>query len=488
MYRNKLALHHYQGQDKGKLWAVMGGSPQPLETQALMPAGTVLAGYTACDLNLLWQWLNAIAAASEIPEFQQGLQQFRRQITSAQLDADQLFGSLGQGMGLAVVLDEQSNVTLPLGPNQQVEIASPGAFVFLQTRNDYLFKELDRLLTQQGAPVTKEDTPKYRLRAMQIPVPSPVPVMPTLVQAGDYLILGLNPQIVKAALAAKDGEAPGMTASPEFKQVAAGVPTTGNQWHYLSPRLGREVQKVQAAAMAKQPGGAPRMLAMQQLLGSLGEPGHSYGVVQVTPEGLIGVGNGNISAGKVVMLQTAVVPVAIMAGVLLRFQRKPPANALAVNSAGNMKQIGLGLLMYSGDHNGKFPDGDGLDGFNELIAQSFIQAGKVWVHPASNRHTASNQGPLTPANCSYLYVGAGVKDDSPMATIMPLTMEQPGITPNGVCIGYVDGHVELLSGRFTSVAAAMESLLGRHAYPADVAAKLREKATALDAKRAEYGY
>ena len=59
---------------------------------------------------------------------------------------------------------------------------------------------------------------------------------------------------------------------------------------------------------------------------------------------------------------------------------KAREKARRVNCAGNLKQIGLSLLMYSGDFDGFFPNKNTTTAnvnFDPLVTQNYIQDGKV---------------------------------------------------------------------------------------------------------------
>ena len=150
--------------------------------------------------------------------------------------------------------------------------------------------------------------------------------------------------------------------------------------------------------------------------------------------------------------------IAILAGMLLPALSKAREKARRVNCAGNLKQIGLALLMYSGEFGGFFPNEDdpytaaagGDNNFNLALLNSgaYLQDGKVYGCPSSK----------TPQEVSgtsnYAYIGSGLKDDNDSPTENSLaydfgydaTNPAPGNPnhPNNQWMNtlFIDGHVE----------------------------------------------
>jgi prepilin-type processing-associated H-X9-DG protein len=109
--------------------------------------------------------------------------------------------------------------------------------------------------------------------------------------------------------------------------------------------------------------------------------------------------------------------------------------ARRVNCAGNLKQIGLALIIYAGDDvdNGFFPSGHDFRLLNDL---SYLVDGQVYVCP-------SGEAPNTFASVSnYVYLGSGLKDTNAHPTTVILATDRPNNHTNWVNILYLDGHVK----------------------------------------------
>ena len=108
---------------------------------------------------------------------------------------------------------------------------------------------------------------------------------------------------------------------------------------------------------------------------------------------------------------------------------------------GNLKQIGLSLLMYSGDNDGYFPTTvpNWGNSFGNASSEGYITSdGKVWACPyASIQRT-------TVANSNYIYVGSGIMDDNDHATGTVIAYDASGNHPDNNWMNalFIDGHVE----------------------------------------------
>ncbi len=101
---------------------------------------------------------------------------------------------------------------------------------------------------------------------------------------------------------------------------------------------------------------------------------------------------------------------------------------------GDLKQIGLGLLMYSGEHQGHFPE-DLWALYDEeiLSARMLASPAEVEGEPGDQRGIFDR----------YHYLGAGLKDDAAEASITRLVV-YPYRSEEQMHVSalYVDGHVE----------------------------------------------
>ena len=139
-------------------------------------------------------------------------------------------------------------------------------------------------------------------------------------------------------------------------------------------------------------------------------------------------------------LMVVVAIIVVLAGMLVPVLSKSRENARRVNCAGNLKCIGLALLMYSGDNGGFFlvePTVGAAD-FEPLNVQDVLDDGKVYACPSAS------QSLTLASNTNYRYRGSGLTDDNEFATATTLAYDASGNHPDNQWMNalFIDGHAE----------------------------------------------
>ncbi len=158
-------------------------------------------------------------------------------------------------------------------------------------------------------------------------------------------------------------------------------------------------------------------------------------------------------SGLLTSFFSLIIFIPILAGMLLPVLSKARDKARRVNDAGNLKQIGLACLMFSGDHNGDFPDD-----FGELVEQNYIMLGKVWICPATGTpEPTSAQQVRSGSNCDYVYVGKGLRDDDKNYSKVVIAYTKPNsFVGKWMNFLFIDGHVEGIAVTSADQAAAIK--------------------------------
>jgi len=179
--------------------------------------------------------------------------------------------------------------------------------------------------------------------------------------------------------------------------------------------------------------------------------------------------------------------VIISSAILLPLLTRAQQKSFEMVSSGNLKQIGLGLIMYAGDdiEGGKLPEKDNAEGLNELVTDYYLTAGSVYVNRNSKRHTSGTDNePLTEKTCSYIYFG-GLLDTNKYPSDAPVAFDKPGV-PGNTWVLFLDGHVESLQGPFDSCEAVIKALDDR--LPKEHKQWYLDKAKAMDERRDKLEY
>ena len=488
LYRLRAMVHHGAGGGKGKVWQLLAARQHPLEGFDLLPDTTGAAVLGDLDLAIAWDWLAAtvrtVGDPNAVQNFENALATFKAQ----GIDLEALIRSTDGQVGVAITLDDKQMVNFPI-EGRNVAIPEPAALVFVKVKDDRILQTLKTLWTKQQVP--------YRTRALgdgvdlySFPAPMaqalPFTFLPSLCLSKNWLLVGSNASVITQALDVRDGKTKGLTANPEYARLSQDLPREGNHFLWLSPKVGRYAADVLRAGLAKD-NPPERVEQLLELSEQARNPLCFCGVTARRDNGVLLTVNSNVQLSNAVLAGAITAPIAL--GVYIANNRnRPAANAPAgtdreqQESLRQLQQIGLGLMLYAEEHNGKFPAADGADGLDELVKAKTLTAGEVFLSPyARNRQPEAQLRNLTEDKLSYVYFGGFAGDDAQPASV-PLCFEKPGVNPTGVTVLFVDGHVEVFPGQFGSCAAVVGVLKEKLKIPEDRYAKLLSKAKAADAK------
>jgi hypothetical protein len=231
------------------------------------------------------------------------------------LSLDDVLGTLGGGYGVIFTLDESKQVTLPI-PTSPMQIPDPGLAIFLKVKNDAIFDRVAQLT--KGNPIMGQgEVAGVKTVFASLPIPLPISLKPTLGRSGDYLILASSDTLFQEIVAVQTGKKSGYKSTAEFKKLSQGVPGDGNNFSLISEKLGKSVSQAMQAALKAQPGalGSQAKVLQDMMATNYGAIGYSVGAN--TPEGWLGVGNGNRSMGSAAVVLPAVAVVGVLAAVAI---------------------------------------------------------------------------------------------------------------------------------------------------------------------------
>jgi hypothetical protein len=441
LYQTKFVVHRKAEGPTGCLWTLFGETPRPLYELDWLPAETAWAAFSDFDGVAAWSALRDMVNQSGFTEAKEGLDRLNGVVQAATGKTfDELFGSLGDQGGAFLTLHSANKVTIPIPNGTSLEIPEPGLAIILKVKDDALFSLIDGAL-QNNPQVIRSDADGLRMRVLPIPVPLPVTLRLTVARQGDHLFLASNDELVKNLLAVKAGKQPGLRTTAEFNRLAQGLPSEGNSFAFVSQRLGDTLQKVQASFLSQASAsgnGAP--MALLQKMFAVSEPVSSFAVGQSTGSGWLTVGHGTQQPANAVVLPLVVAPVAILAGVTLPALAQAKSKAQTIACVSNLKQMGLAARIYANDHDGVFPP-DFLAMTNELVTPRILICP---ADPARSGNTVQTWADFNPAQSSYEYLGADLKESTPGFEAKVLVRCR---IHGNECLGDGSAHMKDSSGR-----------------------------------------
>jgi len=312
-YYNKTIVHHYPGQGQGLIWSLLGKTPHPLKELDLLPEDTALASSSDLDLPQVWTSIKDTVRTLNVPDVNAALDEAPAKFREATgLDLDAVLHSLSGEYGVILTLDQHKMITIPL-PGNSLEIPNPALCVLFKVNSDLIFDRVDQALNANPMikpMVNKTEEPDLKIVTVNLPIPLPVEVRPSLARMGDYLLLASSDSLVRQILAVKSGKTNGFKSTAEFKRLSQGVPSEGNNFSLTTGAIGATAVQLQEKAMAAQ-NMDPQALKTFQQLCQRGTNTGAYSVGVNGPEGWEGFANGSQSP-----MQLLVLPVAFMGGML----------------------------------------------------------------------------------------------------------------------------------------------------------------------------
>ena len=462
LHRNAVVLHHYEGEGDGLLWKLMGAQAHDQEVLGLLPADTALVFHTDADVVAGYSWaqefIKGHAPAPVVGQMAEAVAQMNQAF-----NFEALLKSTGGELGFFVTLDYEKRLTVPipdLPPAAEIKIPEPAVALTLRVKDDQLMKFISAMIENPqltgGIPVNKTTVGTTTLYTANPPEPLPVPldISPTLMQAGNYLVLTSSQQLARDILAVQEGKQPGLKGTEEFKRLAGDMDLKGNQLHFLSGRIGREYGAIMRRFMdvAAKEGEAPpeAVELLKKMYGGDGDTPVSsqLAVVRVTSEGVVVESRNTGDGFESALMAAAIVPVGVGAALMLPAIQSARKRAREVQSMNQLRQLAMGFHSYHQDQGALPPADKWCDALLPYVGDNKA----VFVSPIDYLDQGSSY-----AFNKHL---AGVKIDDikdPEKTVLIFesdldwngagTEEQIFALGGSYLIGFADGHVERLDFR-----------------------------------------
>jgi len=327
--------------------------------------------------------------------------------------------------------------SLPAGPLE--EAPRGGGVAILKLKDAQLFEKTLTALGEFASSRSKESlqiSARTRddgrtVRIWAIKSLSLMGVMPTWSIANDHAVIGSTVELCDLGakqLVSKGGETKSLLDTDGYKKVAADLPANLVLLEYTDSQVqvNQIVMQTQQIwpilVMGAMQAGIKLPVMLPSLTEATKDMGPSCRSTYFGPDGL----HSNYRGSGVEVSYATAVGAGVGAAILMPALAKARDQARNVASMSYLRQIGIALLMYAEDHEGRFP-ADLKDLKEYHITDTVLQ---------SPRQPRRFDGP------SYIYLaGQGAKADAQNIVVY----ENPEFCTDKINVLFLDGHVESMT-------------------------------------------
>ncbi len=400
---------------------------------ARLPADTVAAFGFSLDIRKALE-----LACASAPELSQLIEKFYVDAEDKGCPADlkALAESDPVCLAFGLTLDAKETLRLP----QVGAIPLPGAVTLIKVdaaKRDAVKLLLKELSRPAGLKHDESETEESWTSREVAPG-----VAPCIVLKGDLLVIGSRIAQVKQALAGQGG----LMQSPEWLNLATGLPARGDSFFYVSERIGHEVKSRLVEAVRKEKSTPKEVVdTLEQhfsssrfsVLAISAQKKHTAGLYVTSTHGPLSLGTAAVGG--------------VMAAMVLPALGSVREKAQITKSKNSLKQHALTMQSYFSDGTStKFPEDMKQMGFDENMLNAPTHEGQHFT-----------VADLVAGRADYVLVNTDLtwaEVNNPSTVLMFEKPNLHGNQLNGVLAAFGDGHVEVIPGHFANVEAVIEAV------------------------------
>lgn len=426
---------------EGALWALWGRKNRPLSGEFdALPVGTAFAADFEFHPEAIWEALcKTDRSAGELDRISRKL---------LNIPLEKLLRSISGEIGVLLFLDDGADPETLQGVH---------ALVVLNDRERFLFRQLGRLA--QLLPGTKMEE-----NAFSIDLTEDYPGLIIRVSLEDSMLFAT----FGADTMEKLGGAARLAGTPEFRELAEGLPAEGSGFFYV----GSPLSEFLALLLSRQ--------FDDRIVFDASRPVAGLAVTRCEPDGWSTIARATVDYNQIEFLQELALPFFAVVSSLSdqfaarqntilegRYREECRSRLVAVRDA---------LMKYADSHKGAFPAQAGIGGLKELLENGLRPA--ALICPGSEDEAAAAPGEFTFDNCSYLYFEGYTRRSNPK---LPLLIDWPFNHTGAVNVILVDGTIETLKIADAENCRKVASFLQtRYQYSEKEFRELFRKASRLD--------
>ncbi len=445
MYRTKFIAHHGAGAGDGFFWTLFGKQTHSLDTLAMLPQHTALAGFWDINFQEAWQVIEKQLSQSGIPPVEEATRQWPETFQKkTQMSWPDLLDSLGGEMGFLLTLNPTNTIKVPAGEEKTLDVPSPALLFAIKVKNDLLYDHISQQL-QANPQVISTNEPGFKYCAMPLPLPLPVQVV--VATSGDYFFFASSVDLVRSVLSTRDGKTPGFQSTPDYNEMAKYLPKEGNQFFYASAAFSETVSKIQQQFMQAQQMPEAQRAVLEKLVWGR-KPRFGMSVGGHTEDGWRTVSVGNQNPATVLVAMPAAATAGVLGALALPALAKAKGKAQTIQSVNQLKQIGLAARIYATDNNDKYPPAENwcdalqqyLGDSTKILKSPTDQGSGACSYAYNAKLSGMSDAKINPQTVAFFETEAGWNQHGGRE----LMISQP--RSNGMfVIGFADGSVQMIA-------------------------------------------
>ena len=305
------------------LWrGLVGGARRHIKGTKFLPQDTVLARTGTGEISQFWALVRQGVKELAPPET---ARQFDEKIALASaiagVNIDTLIQSIGDEGFVTLQLSRTETVQIPNQTGQPITIPKPSLLMGLKLNNDMLPELIGTRLAamgEGGPPITVVKAGATDVRALNIPIPMPIPIQPAYASHAGYFLIGSSAAVLVEAIAAFDNKN-GWVATAEYKTAFERLPSENNGLMYVAPRFGEVLNQLQQTALSagthQDPAAAGFVNALMQMGG--GPKTHSCALVILNLKDGILIGGASSGGCLDIVSGALVAPIGLLTAIAI---------------------------------------------------------------------------------------------------------------------------------------------------------------------------
>ena len=372
------------------IWRLMGSEPDELEGIEFVPANAVYTANSSTSLDETWKIVNDAVSTFGSPE---NTAAFNQYVMMAQMligtNISAITESIDNDILISLQLSDVKTVTFPQRTGANLTIPEPSLLFGLGINDPMLGNIVLQKLQLVGMPPVKSMHDENELYTLNLPIPSPVPLSPTLVMTDDYLLIGSSLGVVKEALDCEKNES-GLVSTPLYKQLLKNAPEETSAIEFVSPRFMKTYFDVLGKAMndTNEPEFESMMKMMTESWGNM----YAGGYALKTPAGFYSESHVNYGGAKPVELAASSY-IGVLAAIAIPSFQKAQHNAQERSCENNRRMIETAKELWALEN-----DKAAGTPVTETDLIEYLPGGTALVCPAGGTYTITPVG--TDCECS----------------------------------------------------------------------------------------